>query len=87
MVQTPGQVQEPQSPRAPEPPSQHSLTAILAWKSAVGTMGMGPPCFPNFLSKLSCTDTGGEKPSRTKSSGDRGTQQEAQRTQDSLSRW
>lgn len=37
------------------PPSL--LTAILAWKSAVGTMGMGPPCFPNFLSKLSCTDT------------------------------
>lgn len=34
-----------------------SLTAILAWKSAVGTMGMGPPCFPNFRSKLSCTDT------------------------------
>lgn len=39
------------------PPSPSLLTAILAWKSAVGTMGMGPPCFPNFLSKLSCTDT------------------------------
>ena len=39
------------------PPPPRLLTAILAWKSAVGTMGMGPPCFPNFRSKLSCTDT------------------------------
>lgn len=37
---------------------QMLLTATLAWKSAVGTIGMGPPCLPNFLSKLSCTDTG-----------------------------
>lgn len=34
------------------------LTATRAWNSAVGTTGMGPPCFPNFLSRLSCTDTG-----------------------------
>ena len=33
------------------------LTEILAWNSDVGTMGMEPPCFPNFLSKLSWTDT------------------------------
>lgn len=45
---------------------QKLLTAILAWKSAVGTMGMGPPCFPNFLSKLSCTDTGGRKQGKKK---------------------
>lgn len=33
------------------------LTATLAWKSEVGTTGIGPPCLPNFLSKLSWTDT------------------------------
>lgn len=37
------------------------LTATLAWKSAVGTTGMGPPCLPNFLSRLSCTDTGAQR--------------------------
>lgn len=33
-----------------------TLTDILSWNSAVGTMGIVPPCFPNFLSKLSWTD-------------------------------
>lgn len=33
------------------------LTDILSWNSAVGTTGIVPPCFPNFLSKLSWTDT------------------------------
>lgn len=33
------------------------LTAIRAWNSEVGTTGMDPPCFPNFLSRLSWTDT------------------------------
>lgn len=33
------------------------LTAIRAWNSEVGTTGMDPPCFPNFFSRLSWTDT------------------------------
>lgn len=37
------------------------LTAILSWNSEVGTIGMAPPCFPNFLSKLSWTDTKGRE--------------------------
>ena len=33
------------------------LTEMRSWNSEVGTMGMAPPCFPNFLSRLSWTDT------------------------------